>query len=409
MTSRKLALFFWFLMICFSCSANAEMGSIDIRFSLVFPKPSGDRRDSITEYRARERALRKEIFSEQTSTRTVLEILEELAEHLSKFFGAVPESKEEETDQYGLFSEKRLPLGIAFPRMNMAPPPENETQPSNEPPPFLEFPSGSAYLTSPVSEVPSLGRLTPQARGIHMSHMPIPPHIVVDELGQGGIGVVQLVKGTDGRLFALKTLDLRYLTHRRRGSADQDHVQHESAKLLVEPKILGALSGHPNIVGLIGSEQDDTHLRIAMEYIPGTSLARVQLNEPTARIVMQQLLHALHFCHLNGIAHLDIKPDNVIWDSDDEKITLIDFGEARFFTPGNPIVESHLSLGTLGFRRIGTDNVIQHDLYALGRTCAHILAKSMSAQAANFIDVCMLGTPIEDLLAHPWISDVNDT
>lgn len=48
-----------------------------------------------------------------------------------------------------------------------------------------------------------------------------------------------------------------------------------------------------------------------------------------------QLARALQFCHSKGVAHLDIKPDNVLMDSDGNAY-LADFGLAEMYNPDSP-------------------------------------------------------------------------
>lgn len=44
-----------------------------------------------------------------------------------------------------------------------------------------------------------------------------------------------------------------------------------------------------------------------------------------AKVIFAQLIRALSYCHLNGVAHRDLKLENIVVDSQ-LKVTLIDFG-----------------------------------------------------------------------------------
>jgi calcium-dependent protein kinase len=111
-----------------------------------------------------------------------------------------------------------------------------------------------------------------------------------------------------------------------------------------ETEILARLV-HPNIARLVSSfkySTKPTTLYIAMELCTGGELFYVianrgkDLNERIAKKITKQLLEAVEYCHEQGIAHLDIKPENIVlaeeWrDSRDNPIPdikLIDFGLA---------------------------------------------------------------------------------
>ena len=54
-----------------------------------------------------------------------------------------------------------------------------------------------------------------------------------------------------------------------------------------------------------------------------------KLDEDIARIYFKQILNAVAHCHQHGIAHRDIKMENILLDETKQNIKLIDFGFAK--------------------------------------------------------------------------------
>jgi serine/threonine protein kinase len=53
-------------------------------------------------------------------------------------------------------------------------------------------------------------------------------------------------------------------------------------------------------------------------------------NEPLARHYFKQLMQGLDYCHVNGVAHRDLKPDNLLLDKN-FILKIADFGYAAPF------------------------------------------------------------------------------
>jgi serine/threonine-protein kinase len=100
---------------------------------------------------------------------------------------------------------------------------------------------------------------------------------------------------------------------------------------------LAAQIAHPNIVTVLDFGQTDEGLPfLVMEHVSGRSLAevvRVDGPQPLARVVslVRQLGAALDELHAAGIAHGDVKPDNLVVRPDRngaDSLKLVDFGRA---------------------------------------------------------------------------------
>ena len=117
-------------------------------------------------------------------------------------------------------------------------------------------------------------------------------------LGTGGMGTVLLARDRNlGRLVALKVL----LTQ------CSDYLE----RLRSEARLLARLE-HPAIVRVHDLDVHDGRLFLAMEYVPGGSLALARLEpEPLVRSV-RGIVEALAHAHRQGVVHRDIKPENIL-------------------------------------------------------------------------------------------------
>lgn len=145
---------------------------------------------------------------------------------------------------------------------------------------------------------------------------------VIQELGKGGFGVVYLAKDTTlDRSVALKvlhpqlTVDPRFIENFRK-----------------EARMMAKVS-HPNVVSVYEIGEEDGRLFIAMQYLPGKSLAD-QLREKgpcslkTALKITRQVIAGLNAGLRQNLIHRDIKPANILFDEYGNAL-ITDFGVAH--------------------------------------------------------------------------------
>ena len=147
------------------------------------------------------------------------------------------------------------------------------------------------------------------------------PYEIERLLGEGGMGVVY--KARDVRLkreVAIKVLPQEF-------AADAGRLR----RFEQEAQAASALN-HSNIATIYGIDSQDGTSFIAMEYVPGRTLAEViprhglDLNHVLRYAV--QIAGALARAHGGGVIHRDLKPGNIMVTPDD-RVKLLDFGIAK--------------------------------------------------------------------------------
>ncbi|KAJ0534343.1 putative protein kinase CAMK-CDPK family [Helianthus annuus] len=115
-----------------------------------------------------------------------------------------------------------------------------------------------------------------------------------------------------------------------------------------EVKILQALSGHENVVQFYNAFEDDSYVYIAMELCEGGELLDRILSkkdsrytEKDAAIVVRQMLKVAAECHLHGLVHRDMKPENFLFKSPkvDSHLKATDFGLSDYIRPGKKFTD----------------------------------------------------------------------
>jgi serine/threonine-protein kinase len=132
---------------------------------------------------------------------------------------------------------------------------------------------------------------------------------------------------------------------------------------------------HPGIVAVYDSGEEGSNSYIVMELVNGHTL-RDELQEPHTLTVERSLeiiegvLDALSYSHMNGIIHRDIKPGNImLTDSGDVKV--MDFGIARAMDDiGATMTSTWNVVGTAQYlspeQATGEASDLRSDIYSVG-------------------------------------------
>lgn len=191
-------------------------------------------------------------------------------------------------------------------------------------------------------------------------------HFVLEkELGHGGMGGVYLARD--------KMLDRRVGIKVMLKSLGDDPAFVERFQREAQA---AARLNHPNIAQIYSFGQENGMPYIAMELVSGGSLDKEMETNPgtmdPVRVMKigQQMADALSLAAEQGLVHGDVKPENVLFDTDGNA-KLVDFGLAAMQGESNEIWGTPYYISPEKVRRQKID--YRADIYSLGGTLYHAL------------------------------------
>ena len=212
---------------------------------------------------------------------------------------------------------------------------------------------------------------------------------LLEVVGQGGMGCVYKAQDEKmGRIVALKLLR-----------------NNLGAFTLREGKALGQLN-HSNIVNVFYMSEAKEGVFIVMEFVDGTTLHEYMSRDIAEIIsVMKQSLLALEHAHGAGVIHRDIKPSNIMV-SKFGQVKVMDFGLAKVESPDQDRTVTRLQAGTISYMSPEQVRGLQHvsqlsDIYSLGKTFYHILARRLPFNASESDQYSILKAIIERQFKPP--------
>jgi eukaryotic-like serine/threonine-protein kinase len=190
-------------------------------------------------------------------------------------------------------------------------------------------------------------------------------YAVIREIGRGGMGAVLLARHrTASHLVAIKI-----------ASAGAFGDSERLARFARESRLMARFR-HPNIVQLYDIRQIGRgRVGIVMEYVDGLSLAALvrehrSLPYDLCTDVLRDVAKALGHAHAHGVVHRDVKPQNVLVESESGRAKLFDFGIAKGVGEDADVTATGAAVGTPAYMSPeqidGRSIDARSDVYSLG-------------------------------------------
>ncbi len=193
---------------------------------------------------------------------------------------------------------------------------------------------------------------------------------IVKVLGTGGMSNVYLVED--------EKLNSRWALKELLNIFPDEEKEEFLEQFKKEAQILAGIK-HPNLPRVFDYFEEKDRNYLVMEFIEGVTLD--ELLERKESIPVEtvldwgvQICDVLQSLHDNDIIYRDLKPSNIMV-GEENRIFIVDFGIARFFTGGK--LKDTMIIGTPGFAppeqhgRAQTDP--RSDIYSLGSTLHYLL------------------------------------
>lgn len=185
---------------------------------------------------------------------------------------------------------------------------------------------------------------------------------LIAPLGRGGYSTVYTVYSRQYRMdFVAKIIDITNNT--KYGLVESFKSEIDALSRL----------NHQNIISFFDHFATDNYLFLILEYCPNGTLsdllkAKGALPKDQLYRFSSQIMKALRYCHMKGIAHRDIKPSNIFIDKYD-RVKLADFGFACL--PSSQFSDTFvgsLAFSPLEILHLAPYDPIKADIWSLGVT-----------------------------------------
>lgn len=203
---------------------------------------------------------------------------------------------------------------------------------------------------------------------------PVPGYSILKQLGVGGMATVYLAREESlDRLVALKIMDQKLL--------DKKLLAAEFLSRFAAEAKTAAQLRHPNIVVVHANGEANGLPYIAFEYVEGGDLqGRLDregaLPRQEATSIAASLADALDYLHAREVVHRDVKPANIIFNSEGRPV-LSDFGIAMALSNDERLTQAGMAIGSPAYmspeQLRGGEVTPKSDIYSFGLVLLEML------------------------------------
>ena len=219
---------------------------------------------------------------------------------------------------------------------------------------------------------PGAGSATPAASALSASVRYFGNYELLDEVARGGMGVVYRARQASlNRTVALKMI----LAGQFASPADVQRFRTEAEA--------AANLQHPNIVTIHEVGEHEGRHYFSMDYVEGKNLAALLKEQgplPATRAaeLAKTLAEAVHYAHQRGTLHRDLKPQNILMDSEGRP-RITDFGLAKRLQAADTLTATGAVMGSPSYmspeQAQGRNDLVgpASDVYSLGAVLYEML------------------------------------
>jgi len=183
---------------------------------------------------------------------------------------------------------------------------------------------------------------------------------IIEEIAEGGFG-----KTYRGEHVTLGTpVCIKHASHI---SPQDEIILTEEAKAIWDLRHYAI----PSVRDILKLE--DGSLALVMSYIPGPTLEDIienngNLDAETVCWITERVLNALRYIHFHGVVHGDVKPQNIIVQSEKHMVVLVDYGLSLIRPTANSSAKGYTPFYASPEQVAGLTMLPESDFYSLGMT-----------------------------------------